>query len=195
MRWLGIVALGAARRLLPMFMLVFAGLGQANATPVTDGSFSVTNGYISTVVGIAGTNPSYDGIGMNIRITGDGPPWDGFDGGWYAVGTGTITDNFGDSFSRTVNTGCGPCINEDFTGGGFSFSSIPTSLQIDLGVFIFLGGPADATVTLTVFLPDGLYFTGAVPGVPETATWAMLLLGFCGLGFLAHRRRNAPRVA
>jgi hypothetical protein len=31
---------------------------------------------------------------------------------------------------------------------------------------------------------------GAVSGVPEPSTWAMMILGFCGLGFLAHRRRN-----
>jgi hypothetical protein len=34
-----------------------------------------------------------------------------------------------------------------------------------------------------------------VPAVPEPSTWAMMILGFCGLGFLAHRRRNALRVA
>ena len=34
--------------------------------------------------------------------------------------------------------------------------------------------------------------------VPEPSTWAMMILGFCGLGFLAHRRRNqasAPGAA
>jgi hypothetical protein len=30
----------------------------------------------------------------------------------------------------------------------------------------------------------------SVAPVPEPATWAMMILGFCGLGFLAHRRRN-----
>jgi hypothetical protein len=28
------------------------------------------------------------------------------------------------------------------------------------------------------------------PAVPEPSTWAMMILGFCGLGFLAHHRRN-----
>ncbi|OKO69023.1 hypothetical protein AC630_37645 [Bradyrhizobium sp. AS23.2] len=26
--------------------------------------------------------------------------------------------------------------------------------------------------------------------VPETSTWAMLILGFAGIGFITHRRRN-----
>jgi hypothetical protein len=41
----------------------------------------------------------------------------------------------------------------------------------------------------------GYYFdqTGAhgflaIPAVPEPSTWAMMLIGFAGLGFAAHRR-------
>jgi hypothetical protein len=30
-----------------------------------------------------------------------------------------------------------------------------------------------------------------VTPVPEPGTWAMMLLGFCGIGFLAYRRRNS----
>ena len=29
-----------------------------------------------------------------------------------------------------------------------------------------------------------------VPAVPEPSTWAMMILGFFGLGFIAYRRRN-----
>ncbi len=32
--------------------------------------------------------------------------------------------------------------------------------------------------------------TTAVSAVPEPSTWAMMILGFCGLGFLAYRRRD-----
>jgi hypothetical protein len=35
-------------------------------------------------------------------------------------------------------------------------------------------------------------FQGSVPGaVPESSTWAMMALGFAGLGFLGLRRRTA----
>ena len=33
--------------------------------------------------------------------------------------------------------------------------------------------------------------TLAVAAVPEPSTWAMMLLGFCGLGFMAYRRRQS----
>jgi hypothetical protein len=31
--------------------------------------------------------------------------------------------------------------------------------------------------------------------VPEASTWAMMILGFCGLGFLAYRRKDTLRLA
>jgi PEP-CTERM motif len=33
-----------------------------------------------------------------------------------------------------------------------------------------------------------------VSAVPEPSTWAMLLLGFLGLGFMAYRRNSKPAL-
>jgi len=33
-----------------------------------------------------------------------------------------------------------------------------------------------------------------VSGVPETSTWAMMILGFAGVGFLAYRRKSKPAL-
>jgi hypothetical protein len=33
------------------------------------------------------------------------------------------------------------------------------------------------------------------PGVPEPSTWAMMLLGFAGLGFLGYRQTAKARLA
>jgi hypothetical protein len=39
-------------------------------------------------------------------------------------------------------------------------------------------------------LPDGFSLgNAAVPAVPEPSTWAMLLIGFVGIGFMAYRKR------
>ncbi|MBN8987404.1 MAG: PEP-CTERM sorting domain-containing protein [Rhizobiales bacterium] len=34
--------------------------------------------------------------------------------------------------------------------------------------------------------------TSQISGVPEPSTWAMMLLGFAGVGFMAYRRKNQP---
>ena len=41
--------------------------------------------------------------------------------------------------------------------------------------------------TLTVSLTP-------TPAVPEPSTWAMMILGFLGLGFMAYRRKNSTTV-
>jgi hypothetical protein len=33
-----------------------------------------------------------------------------------------------------------------------------------------------------------------VSAVPEPSTWAMMILGFCGLGFMAYRRKSKPAL-
>ena len=44
---------------------------------------------------------------------------------------------------------------------------------------------------------DALEFTPAnfTPGAPEPSTWAMMVLGFAGLGFLGYRKSVKARVA
>jgi choice-of-anchor C domain-containing protein len=41
-----------------------------------------------------------------------------------------------------------------------------------------------------VFLDDVVINTTTVGAVPEPSTWAMMILGFCGLGFMAYRRKQ-----
>jgi hypothetical protein len=33
-----------------------------------------------------------------------------------------------------------------------------------------------------------------VADVPEPATWAMMILGFAGIGFMAYRRKSKPAL-
>ena len=55
----------------------------------------------------------------------------------------------------------------------------------------YLGGAANAADLSDLFKP------GAIPGaIPETSTWAMMLLGFASLGFLGYRQtRTTPHAA
>jgi PEP-CTERM motif len=49
-----------------------------------------------------------------------------------------------------------------------------------------IGNPV-GDVMVFATLPDGFSVTNAVP---EPSTWAMMILGFAGLGFMAYRRKN-----
>jgi hypothetical protein len=45
------------------------------------------------------------------------------------------------------------------------------------------------------YIPDPSYASwlvrDSVSAVPEPSTWAMLIFGFAGLGFIAYRRKNS----
>jgi len=54
---------------------------------------------------------------------------------------------------------------------------------------------ADATASSHIFAKQTVAPFGIeVTAVPEPSTWAMLILGFAGIGVLAYRRRSRPAV-
>ncbi len=78
--------------------------------------------------------------------------------------------------------------------GALVFTSAPSSGLTNTPNFV-ASGYAGAVDEVIVFGRQGFYalddFTyHAVSGIPEPSTWAMMLFGFAGVGFLAYRRRN-----
>ncbi len=44
--------------------------------------------------------------------------------------------------------------------------------------------------------PAPTSFSGSfITAVPEVSTWAMMILGFAGLGFMTYRRRKSATIA
>lgn len=76
------------------------------------------------------------------------------------------------------------------SGGTFQIYSapggIPTFVNPLVSGFINIG---DAKLT------NQTPYTPQVAGVPEPSTWAMIILGFAGVGFMAHRRRKTAALA
>jgi hypothetical protein len=66
-----------------------------------------------------------------------------------------------------------------------------TGYGAELGVSTFVAGGYTLADSQGSIGADYTSFV-AVSGVPEPSTWAMMLLGFAGLGFLAYRRKSKP---
>jgi hypothetical protein len=141
----------------------------ATETSVGSGIYSVTSisgtTSVGTIFGLSGFNAADNLVYLN------NPHLDTFGVG-FSVGDGTqgyalylmTNDLIGTGFECTGNF----CLN----GPGVAFNS---SFQPDL-----------QRVGVSSF---NLSIVNVAP-VPELSTWAMMLFGFCGLGFLAYRRKN-----
>lgn len=97
-------------------------------------------------------------------------------------------------FDGAYFSGSEPVGYQLLLNGALVFTTAPSSQLTNTPIFV-ASGYAGAVDEVIVFGPQGFYglddFTyHAVSGVPEPATWAMMVLGFAGLGFLAYRRRN-----
>jgi hypothetical protein len=69
----------------------------------------------------------------------------------------------------------------DTATGGYALQG-----QMSLG-----STPLDTTFFVAF---NGVVIEPQTPAVPEPSTWAMMILGFCGLGFMAYRRKLKPAL-
>ncbi|MEI6486753.1 MAG: PEPxxWA-CTERM sorting domain-containing protein [Sphingomonadales bacterium] len=157
-------------------------LSLAGASPAT---FITTDGANPTSPVLSGS-PRFNGP---IAVLFDSDQYGvGFDGGYFdAVGSTGITafDRAGNLLGTVTNTGL-----------GIEFLGLVTSNNTPqiAGVFLDLVGsePAGFAIdNLRFGLPGEIVVGG---GVPEPASWAMLMVGF-GLTGAAMRRRTAASVA
>jgi hypothetical protein len=97
-------------------------------------------------------------------------------GGFHLVGTNPYTDLL--LLAPVANLPPGPT-PVDFTSGSVgAFEDFP----------VFIEG--------TRYNGGDYLLSAVMTPVPEPSTWAMMILGFCGLGFMAYRRRGTTlRIA
>jgi hypothetical protein len=78
---------------------------------------------------------------------------------------------------------------EALAGHPVNFSDVAVQSEADMSSTgqLFIDAPPGSFTTLS----GHDYSTGAgVSGVPEPSTWALMLIGFAGLGFAGYRRRT-----
>ncbi len=111
--------------------------------------------------------------------------WDGLGG------TGNLLGQI--NLLAQSNAGCedNPYYYCNWSAAGIDFTGTAYSINF--------GGAADNTAYDNITFGDRIPGNGdnggpTVPGIPEPATWAMLILGFGLVGGMARRRRLAPRL-
>jgi hypothetical protein len=108
----------------------------------------------------------------------------------FQAASGTFTFNNG-YFTAAFSYGAQQAVVSDNLGDSKTFavnSSTPT-----FATFGWAGVSSISIVSATDGLFQQIVFDNlSVSAVPEPATWAMMLLGFLGLGFMACRRKSPP---
>ena len=101
--------------------------------------------------------------------------------------------------SDTSSLGAGPVPTSAFRSSGtgdlitFSFAT-PAATTGDFVVYTNATGYVDPMASIDLLSGGILTLDVLAPAVPEPSTWAMLLLGFAGLGFMAYRRKPKPTL-
>jgi len=187
--------------------------GVGDQTPATsvnvNAGDSIAITYQSGLVSaFGGVPPSVDALGYVGSIFGSGTdPSIPFTG----TGVGSSGTFFPSHAIDPTNTGSpiylaaliGAFVNaqgvvlSDFATGDATTQVAPAgTVALQLGInddiFTFYNGlltTVDNTGSFQVSVTGSTFVAGAVP---EPSTWAMMVLGFAGIGFMAYRRKSKP---
>jgi PEP-CTERM motif len=153
---------------------IFSLAGSAPGASIFTQTFT-PSGFSSVVPGSIGSYGETSVVTVNIGGLNLGPGW--FDISFYNS-TDLIIPLYSDTISKfaTQTAPISPVwptgyVQVPYAGLGFELDGVTPAT----GELVGLGSPS--------------------PAVPEPSTWAMLLLGFAGIGFMAYRQRNTVRFA
>jgi hypothetical protein len=102
-------------------------------------------------------------------------------------------------FDITGNASLSGTLHIDLLGGftpfrGELFTLMTLTGGIEMGVFSGITG-SDASDWIVLYGGNNVELEFGVSAVPEPSTWAMLLIGFAGIGFMAYRRKSKPTLS
>lgn len=197
-------------------------IGAAIALSASSAGASVINGSFEADLQAAGTWAIYQNLtgwtggpnGIELRNAVEGKAYDGvnfveLDTTANSIATQNITTVVGESyflsFAYSPRTGIAPGSNgiEVYWGGvlvdthtGFTNASDDWTLY----TVVVTGSGSDSLEFRAVGTSDsfgGSLDAISISAVPEPSTWAMMVLGFLGVGFAAYRRKTkaALRIA
>jgi hypothetical protein len=176
---------------LPLTELVFNGSSFSSTigTPFKVGTLFFTNGAINL-----GTEATSVDLALSTAFTQPGS-------------LGTVMSTFTLGLVTTPNTG-DPLASADFVNlptsfvpsvfniGGTNYTVELTGFQNVVGDGFIASNSSQLHVEEGLSAHADLYaeVTSEIPSVPEPSTWAMMILGFAGVGFMAYRRKSQPAL-
>jgi PEP-CTERM motif len=174
-------------------LLAGFGAAQADVIVLFSGTGKFTDGV--TLAGTMNVDVSAGCVVGSAGCTGGGASAPTFTVSAYPAETFILGANPGFVAPNTVEL---PLVSHPFCCGDLSMQILFTTPDA-ADIVGYDGGPitggqvvADCGVNGVCDLHSGLTgsFTSASSAVPEPSTWAMMLVGFAGLGLLARRIRN-----
>jgi len=144
----------------------------------------------ATLISIAGYQvPSFERVTQNgVFLNGGGPNLLGSSWIFHAAASGSDTSTFNDG-SAVPGLSLGGTTVGSYDTYSQIFATTPGSLYtLD---FLF-SNPSDNAPSGFLVTTDGTPVTSAVP---EPSTWAMMILGFIGIGGMTYRRRKSAALA
>jgi hypothetical protein len=98
-----------------------------------------------------------------------------------------------DAFSSNLPASYGTFVWTNQTGFGLAIGDDCSTINCHAGANqAFFGVATDGSVEAVYTVGNNMGFdtqSGNVTAVPEPSTWAMMILGFAGVGFVAYRRK------
>lgn len=164
-----------------------------------DGTWAISGPCcVASFSGVTDTQTGFATDGFQTFSKGGGNTnWLGLNGGSITFNNTSPTNSVGAYFSGLT---AGSILTISFNDGASRLFTIPVTTN---GGVEFVG-LTDTTVfssfTITDvsgknFGIDGISFgINGVSAVPEPSTWAMMILGFAGIGFVVYRRKSKPAL-
>jgi choice-of-anchor C domain-containing protein len=173
-----------------------------NAGGTFDG-FTVSSGSIDLIGGYWQAPVSAPGAG-SVDLNGSGQGAITLTTNLTTLPAGTYELSFylsgnpdGTPTTKTLDVSVGNVANQQFTYSTSANGTTKTDMKYVLETVIFTsnGSTPLSFSSLSADSPYGPVIGGlSISSVPEPSTWAMLVLGFLGLGFLAVRQKGSRSV-
>jgi hypothetical protein len=161
----------------PQFIITVTAPNTFTVTLGPSGALGPYDGSDDTYIAVKNmSGATINSLALSSTVTAHGGLF-AFDGDGIATFLGSPTGN------ATDTTGY---------GGPLSFYNGINAAKT-AGTVNFTGGLANGASTY-FSLEEALTVSSIQPGIPEPSTWAMMLLGFVGLGFMGYRKSRRTLI-